>query len=1042
MESDILKFICANQGAVDADELMFNLFPGASTNEVISNQLKFVLYSSNGQQKVVAKTSLKLCRIKDCLGSCGQLHLCKNLLFSGLCQRRVCGFCHELNSCYNQWLLKQHELEALSRAELCTLLLQSDNTLLPPICYDYNTGYDEFGRCQSGVACSRLHICKKYLSGDCRCPKSHDFFAPQPLKSLYDRGVPDTLIRSLRSVYANNEALRISSNRSTASPTYTTATSEVGLHLDKRQGHRGRGRGRGGNSGHRGYKGNSENRGKLLQPQQPSSCSYLLGNTDGFTLYSKKSLNEYGNVQEDLNSSSSDLSTAGSDTKSRDRRTVKPRHRNRQKHGGTRGSRGKGTNLGNPPQQQQSDSLNDVPANSDASDLNTEGGPNEEDNRQREPNSPSSDAPTVGKDASAESGSGFKVEQIESNQGRETGGNKGNGTNLGNPSQQQQSASLNDAPANSDASDLNIEDKLNEGDRQQLDLNSPSSDVSAAGKDINTKSNNGFMVVQRQWNQGREDSGGNAGQSLQQQQTSALSDISADVCSLDLNGKAGLSVGDSRQQGLNSAKSNVLAGGTGTDRSNSSGQSRQQAKDPNPASAITGRGGEQDNQQQQLHRSSPADLSAAADSKDRNSGDVLKKKQKPVKDKTEICMHFIKGYCKHDDRCVKAHDRMPYRWQVLEGGLWTNLPHNEAIEKDYCDPKNKHSGSPVVHFDTMTSGANRIRRLSTLNSLVEPDFIHTTEWLWYWQDEFGKWNLYGSDNRHDSADISSSKLEKKFLDNEKDVVDFRAGSQSYTLSFQDMIQTNKYYGTKKLVSRRPLFVSAEDVKTKKVRKSSNSTSVPDTWDKTQIPQTRFSRVALQRSSDEYLKVEALFCSTMKGFDIIEIERIQNKALWEVFQWQKNLMKNNNGGRDVTERLLFHGTELKYVDAICLNNFDWRICGTHGTVYGKGSYFARDAMYSHCYTGDTPVRTMFVSRVLLGSYTRGASSYVRPPSKDGGDVHFYDSCVDNVADPSIFVVFEKHQIYPEYLIQYLTAEPLNDTSGSNSAAPAPTQCVIT
>uniref|UniRef100_A0A3Q3GLL0 Poly [ADP-ribose] polymerase 12-like n=1 Tax=Kryptolebias marmoratus TaxID=37003 RepID=A0A3Q3GLL0_KRYMA len=475
MESDILKFICANQGAVDADELMFNLFPGASTNEVISNQLKFVLYSSNGQQKVVAKTSLKLCRIKDCLGSCGQLHLCKNLLFSGLCQRRVCGFCHELNSCYNQWLLKQHELEALSRAELCTLLLQSDNTLLPPICYDYNTGYDEFGRCQSGVACSRLHICKKYLSGDCRCPKSHDFFAPQPLKSLYDRGVPDTLIRSLRSVYANNEALRISSNRN----------------------------------------------------------------------------------------------------------------------------------------------------------------------------------------ASAESGSGFKVEQIE---------------------------------------------------------------------------------------------------------------------------KTFLDVVDA-----------------------------------------------------------------------------------------------------FSDRCVKAHDRMPYRWQVLEGGLWTNLPHNEAIEKDYCDPKNKHR-YPVVHFDTMTSGANRIRRLSTLNSLVEPDFIHTTEWLWYWQDEFGKWNLYGSDNRHDSADISSSKLEKKFLDNEKDVVDFRAGSQSYTLSFQDMIQTNKYYGTKKLVSRRPLFVSAEDVKTKKVRKSSNSTSVPDTWDKTQIPQTRFSRVALQRSSDEYLKVEALFCSTMKGFDIIEIERIQNKALWEVFQW--------------------------------------------------------------------------------------------------------------------------------------------------------------
>lgn len=37
------------------------------------------------------------------------------------------------------------------------------------------------------------------------------------------------------------------------------------------------------------------------------------------------------------------------------------------------------------------------------------------------------------------------------------------------------------------------------------------------------------------------------------------------------------------------------------------------------------------------------------------------------------------------------------------------------------------------------------------------------------------------------------------------------------------------------------------------------------------------------SSDEYKEVEALFRKTMRGFDISKIERIQNKALWEVFQ---------------------------------------------------------------------------------------------------------------------------------------------------------------
>ncbi len=47
------------------------------------------------------------------------------------------------------------------------------------------------------------------------------------------------------------------------------------------------------------------------------------------------------------------------------------------------------------------------------------------------------------------------------------------------------------------------------------------------------------------------------------------------------------------------------------------------------------------------------------------------------------------------------------------------------------------------------------------------------------------------------------------------------------------------------------------------------------------------------------------------------------------------MKNNNGGHNVKEEKLFHGTDNKNVDVICHTNFDWRICGHHGTAYGKG-----------------------------------------------------------------------------------------------------------
>uniref|UniRef100_A0A667WTG9 Si:ch73-252i11.1 n=1 Tax=Myripristis murdjan TaxID=586833 RepID=A0A667WTG9_9TELE len=405
-------------------------------------------------------------------------------------------------------------------------------------------------------------------------------------------------------------------------------------------------------------------------------------------------------------------------------------------------------------------------------------------------------------------------------------------------------------------------------------------------------------------------------------------------------------------------------------------------------------------------------------------------------DKTEICLYFIKGHCKHD-KCFRAHNKLPYRWELRQGQQWTALPDSEEIEKDYCVPKKTYSrGVEPVCFDTMTRGSSAVRRLSTASSVLHPDFVLTTEWLWYWEDEFGNWNQYASATAgHSAASISGAELEQKYLNDDKSVVEFTAGSQKYSLSFKDMIQTNKQYGTKRLVRRRPAFVSSADAATAKVRKpQSNSRGVPAYWDKTQIPETGYKRVSLQRSSEEFKRIEGLFCNTMAGFDIVQIERIQNKKLWEFYDCQKNYMKKNNAGRNVQEKKLFHGTDSKHVHAICHDNFDWRICGTHGTAFGRGSYFARDAKYSHSYTGQSDVKSMFVSLVLVGQYTRGSSDYVRPPSKDGGDVHFYDSCVDDVRDPSIFVVFEKHQIYPEYLLQYQekTSNIFRDYYGAASA----------
>ncbi|TRY82709.1 hypothetical protein DNTS_018771, partial [Danionella cerebrum] len=407
-----------------------------------------------------------------------------------------------------------------------------------------------------------------------------------------------------------------------------------------------------------------------------------------------------------------------------------------------------------------------------------------------------------------------------------------------------------------------------------------------------------------------------------------------------------------------------------------------------------------------------------------------------LSEKTEICMFFIKGHCKNGDSCWKEHCAMPYQWEVKEGDEWKALTENEAIERDYCDPANINScGLAPVCFDSMTRGSASVRRLSTVSSVLQPSFILTTEWLWFWMDEGGRWVQYASpEGGHQLSSISSSDLEEKYQADPHAELEFTAGSQTYLLSFQgtvschshahiflgliekektalcfspEMIQANKLYKTKKSIRRRPKFISAADVITIK------------------------SRVALSPSEGEYNHVQELFELTMSRYTISSIHRIQNKELWEVFQWKKDCMRRSRTGGNVPERQLFHGTDSKHVEVICRENFDWRICGVNGTAYGKGSYFARDAKYSHSYTNNSPTRCMFLCRVLVGDFTRGDASFVRAPPKDGGNALFYDSCVDDTRAPSIFVVFEKHQIYPEYLIQYTDAS--TSTASTSSVA---------
>ena len=70
----------------------------------------------------------------------------------------------------------------------------------------------------------------------------------------------------------------------------------------------------------------------------------------------------------------------------------------------------------------------------------------------------------------------------------------------------------------------------------------------------------------------------------------------------------------------------------------------------------------------------------------------------------------------------------------------------------------------------------------------------------------------------------------------------------------------------------------------------------------------------------------------------------NYLLCLIFRKKTELQKSLH--KEPEEKILFHGTKEDLVDVICKDGFDWRVAGTsNGTLYGKGSYFARDSSYS-------------------------------------------------------------------------------------------------
>ncbi|KAF6087176.1 zinc finger CCCH-type containing, antiviral 1 [Phyllostomus discolor] len=385
----------------------------------------------------------------------------------------------------------------------------------------------------------------------------------------------------------------------------------------------------------------------------------------------------------------------------------------------------------------------------------------------------------------------------------------------------------------------------------------------------------------------------------------------------------------------------------------------------------------------------------------------------------EICLDHLNKRCQLKG-CNRVHFHLPYRWQMSVKNTWMDLQPMKSIEKAYCDPTISITsiGSLQLDFQKMTCNQNPIRRISTPSSVKEPNAF-ATKWIWYWKSGFNRWVQYGEKGGNQQvSDVDSSYLESLFLCSPRSIVPFQAGSQNYELSFQGMIQTNIASKTQKDVLRRPAFMTPQDVLQRRAgpdhqpaqtQPETLPSTFPSPWKSSFASSNGYELVEISNHSTEYTRISEHFKATMKTVKIEKIRRLMNEQLLTAFKRKKEKMKNNN------EKILFCATSRANIDSVCANNFDWTTHQTSDARYGKGYYFMRDAIAAQRNCPYNPKSTvMFAARVLVGDPIEGNRSYTSPPS-------LYDSCVDSRLNPSVFVIFQKDQIYPGYVIEYTEAD---------------------
>uniref|UniRef100_A0AAV3A3H0 Poly [ADP-ribose] polymerase n=1 Tax=Pyxicephalus adspersus TaxID=30357 RepID=A0AAV3A3H0_PYXAD len=264
-----------------------------------------------------------------------------------------------------------------------------------------------------------------------------------------------------------------------------------------------------------------------------------------------------------------------------------------------------------------------------------------------------------------------------------------------------------------------------------------------------------------------------------------------------------------------------------------------------------------------------------------------------------------------------------------------------------------------------------------------------------------EWRYVNGGNMVPFDKLTNLKLEEAKIDSKVQMT-VQVRAQQYTINFRKEIATDQ---------------NGKQIQIQRVVKhDGDSLRLPTHWK--DMGKTLMMEVEVVRGTPEYSTVQNKFQQSCR-LTILKILRVQNRDLWFNYQIKKNHIDSKNGSTN-NEKELFHGTDLSSIQHVNNNGFNRSYAGRNAAAYGNGTYFAVNANYSASSSYAKPdingQKHMYLARVLTGVFCNGQFGMITPPAKNTGNAtDLYDSVTDNVQRPTMFVIFNDIQAYPEYHI---------------------------